>query len=272
MRRSLVSLVFARVTWSALAQAAVVTLKASATKLSLIALALSLTSALALAQSQSAQSATPTDTDISATFSSLVMGDAVDNNGTPINKTFVAVDIKAKVRALQKGDTVYHSILIKERRCPVTIPSGSQCAQIDTVYYVSDSDYASKKDWALGLATGILAVPFKYHRSDHATTGGTTIGGYIGISKTWSSVGQLSLILGGGLALVPSTPATTSTTTTSSSTLTGISIATGVIGKVGSTNTQFGVLLGYDSVDKNANYKYDGRPWLSFTVGYSFSN
>jgi hypothetical protein len=242
-------------------------------KVSLIALALSLTSAPALAELAAA-----TDTDLTARFASLALSDTdtLDANGA-LTVNFVASQVYANVRIVQKAGKTFHSIRIKERLCPDPIPVGLKCAVIGNVYYVSDSEYTAKQLYATGVVTGILAVPFKYHFRDHATTAGSTLGGYIGLSKTYPSAGQFSLILGGGLALVPITAATTnststSTTTNSSGTLTGISIATGIIGKVGSTNTQFGVLFGYDFVDKNANYKYDGKPWLSFTVGYSFSN
>jgi hypothetical protein len=93
------------------------------------------------------------------------------------------------------------------------------------------------------------------------------VGGYLGITQDVGFT-QISEILGGGLALVSTTAATSnfsntasgsssSTTTTSSttSTLTGVTIATGLLGKVGNTNTQLGLLLGMDFVEKSANYK-----------------
>lgn len=61
-------------------------------------------------------------------------------------------------------------------------------------------------------------------------------------------------------------------TTTSDSTLNGVSIATGFIGRIGQTNAQFGILIGADMINKNHNYKYDGKPWLSFSFAYAFSN
>lgn len=54
-----------------------------------------------------------------------------------------------------------------------------------------------------GIVSGLLAVPFKYHFADHAVTAGTTIGAYIGYENEWYPIGSAALIVGGGLALVP---------------------------------------------------------------------
>lgn len=119
------------------------------------------------------------------------------------------------------------------------------------------------------FVTGVLSVPYKWHLSDKSITVGSTIGGYLGYrTKTWRNL-SITPIVGGGLAMVsgdlPGLPGT--------STSTGISLASGLIGTVGSgaTGVQWGVLVGVDWLGHNANYRYEGKPWLAFEVGYSFA-
>lgn len=118
------------------------------------------------------------------------------------------------------------------------------------------------------FVTGVLSVPYKWHLSDKSVTVGSTIGGYLGYrAKTWRNL-SVTPIIGGGLAMVsgdlPGLPGT--------STSTGISLASGLIGTVGtgSTGVQWGVLVGVDWLGHSANYRYEGKPWLAFEVGYNF--
>jgi len=165
------------------------------------------------------------------------------------------------------------------------------------VYYVSNADFVADKDLSLGISYGVLTVPYKYHFSDHALTGGSTVGGYLGLTQNWGFT-QVSEVVGAGLALVSTTAATSnftsgtaggttsgiatahssaastpnSSTAGTTSTLTGLTLAAGLLGKIGNTNTQFGLLAGVDVVAKSDNYQYSGKPWLSLSIGYSFSN
>lgn len=116
------------------------------------------------------------------------------------------------------------------------------------------------------FVTGILSVPYKWHLADKSITVGSTIGGYIGYqTKAWKGI-EVTPIIGGGLALVsgdiPGLPGT--------STSAGVSLASGLIGTVGTTNIQWGVLTGIDWLGRSANYRYEGKPWLAFEVGYNF--
>jgi len=230
-----------------------------------------------------ADTATPavvsTETDAQADFSALKLFPSADLTGTSIAVRSVSADVSV---VPGKTPTVHR---IKLRKFTCAEKDASLCPTKDvantTYYFISDVDYNLDKVASFGVSIGILAVPFKYHFSDHALTSGSTIGGYVGATKT-TPLGDLSLILGGGLAIVSSGAATsnyvsspsspTSPPTSSTSTLTGFSIASGLLGKVGSTNAQIGLLIGYDMVEKSANYKYDSHPWLSFSVGYNFSN
>lgn len=179
--------------------------------------------------------------------------------------------------------------VVSSSNCNVLLP-GEKCVVAGSNYYLTSSKLDGIGVHKVGarLVTGVLAVPFKYHFTDHATTAGATLGGYVGVEGFTGNLGSLAWIVGGGLALVPtvttttnfapsagnssSAGTTTTTTSTSDSTLHGVSIATGPIGRIGKSKAQFGVLLGWDFVNKSEHYKYDSKPWLSFSFSYAFTN
>lgn len=189
-------------------------------------------------------------------------------------KKYKASSLKIKIINTVVKDNKPISYLVKVLEVGGDPITGYLTPTVGLIAYLSISEFDSSHDQSYDIVTGILTVPFKYHFTDHATTAGSTIGGYIGYGLN-KNAGSVSWIVGGGLALVNPTPASASTTSNpnaSTSTITGISIATGIIGSVGTTKVQFGVLVGVDLVEKSQNYKYDGKPWLSFTIGYTFSN
>lgn|GEM_PF-6307104 len=226
-----------------------------------------------------------------AEFTALSLRHNADLSGTAV----AVRKVKAWVSPTDdKSPPTAYKIRLITWICVETEPANCPTAGDPGIYYASSQDYAADKDLSLGISYGVLAVPFKYHFNDRALTGGSTIGGYLGFTQDWGFT-QVSEIFGAGLALVSTTAATsnfsnaaptgassrafstdaataTSGTTPSTSTLTGLSIAAGLLGKLGSTNTQFGVLIGTDLVEKSASYKYNGKVWLSFSVGYNFSN
>lgn len=120
------------------------------------------------------------------------------------------------------------------------------------------------------FVTGVLAVPFKWHLSDKSVTLGSTIGGYLGYqTRTWHDL-TLTPIVGGGLALIDQNAVGQQNAQVS----TGVTIAFGLIGRVGSSGTkgvQLGLIFGRDWLGKGANYRYEGKPWLAFEVGYNFA-
>jgi hypothetical protein len=156
-----------------------------------------------------------------------------------------------------------------ERLCA----AGSDC--VERTYYMQLDFYVNYANQTRQTITGILAVPFKFHATDHNTTAGTTIGGYVGYQwyKMASDI-SIAPIVSGGLALVPQKAATIETKADTppadGTTLTGVSAALGLIGTA-HNDFQFGLLVGWDWVGKDKNYKYEGKPWISFAVGYKFS-
>jgi len=153
-------------------------------------------------------------------------------------------------------------------------------------YTIDKATLQNERFTTQALVTGILAVPFKFHFSDHSTTAGSTLGAYVGYQTTFLNMFTITPILAGGLALISTAPAqattmtasgTTSPSTNSSSqTATGFSVATGLIGSVlsgsnSSSGAQIGLLIGCDWLAKSSNYAYNGKPWIAFEVGYKFT-
>jgi hypothetical protein len=133
-----------------------------------------------------------------------------------------------------------------------------------------------------GYVVGVLAIPYKWHLSDHASTAGTSLGGYVGDKFVYGPT-TVTLIAGGGLALVSTASAqisalsgtTTGTVpatsaTSASQTSVGFTLASGFVGTVGNTNSQVGLVVGIDWLGKQAHYQYEGKPWIAFEVGYNF--
>lgn len=173
-------------------------------------------------------------------------------------------------------DKSYVCVLVETLEGTCVPTTSVQCAESRKYYYARYSDLQNSGADVQQLVTGILAVPFKFHTNDHATTAGATIGGYVGYEFykgkwdiSWDFIGA------GGLALVPQKAATIGskadpTPPAEGSTLTGVSLAVGIIGRAKS-NVQFGLLIGTDWVGKDKSYKYEGKPWISFAIGYNFA-
>lgn len=156
-------------------------------------------------------------------------------------------------------------------------------------YTIAKSAVLNASPTIQGFVSGVLAVPFKYHLSDHSITAGSTIGGYVGYRTSVGNQFAITPVLGGGLALVstsaaqasnagatgsPNTTTNGTATNSSSQTSSGLSIATGFIGSVtsaASKGAQFGIILGVDWLGKNSKYAYEGKPWIAFEVGYNFA-
>jgi hypothetical protein len=121
-----------------------------------------------------------------------------------------------------------------------------------------------------GLTYGILAVPFKFHLSGEKDfTGSATVGPYLGYrADPEGSLGFGIAVVGflGAANIAVSEPGSGST---SPQNLAGFSYGVGLIGTV-KGNFQLGGVLGFDRVSANANYQYNGHPWVAVELGYSF--
>ena len=158
------------------------------------------------------------------------------------------------------------------------------CAALEANCIESGLYYMSSEVWnvyknTLGVTTGALFIPFKYHFSDHAVTPGGSLGVYAGVKWGNKNNGDIATVVAAGLSAVQQGQATANFSATTANgvsnagdTLYGATFAVGLIGRVGSSGPQFGILGGKDFIDKSKNYKYDGKWWLSVSIGYAFSN
>jgi hypothetical protein len=140
--------------------------------------------------------------------------------------------------------------------------------QANHLYTITNQDLAVVRYTNQGFVTGVLSVPFKMHLSDHSVSAGSTVGGYVGYQTSLFNSITVTPVIAGGLALIQ----TQDVNSSSQSNRAGVSLATGIIGNVGphGSGVQLGILLGVDYLGKSADYKYEGKPWLAFEVGYSF--
>jgi hypothetical protein len=138
-----------------------------------------------------------------------------------------------------------------EPPCSVYIRKG-------TVYSVSKAALTSERLVKQNWVTGVLTVPFKFHVADHATTGGSTLGAYVGYQTSFFNSVSITPIVASGLALG------------AEHTGTGFSAATGLIGYVKDTSFQYGLVVGLDFYGKHSDYAYEGKPWLALEIGYNW--
>ncbi len=114
---------------------------------------------------------------------------------------------------------------------------------------------------------GTLVVPFKFRTTDHSITGDATIGAYLG--RTWYLAGAtFTPILSAGISQIAVSNPQDNTKT---DTRTGFTVAPGLIWTI-KENFQIGALVGWDYIGSNGEqpWKYNGKTWLSFAIGYQF--
>ncbi len=122
-----------------------------------------------------------------------------------------------------------------------------------------------------GLTYGLLAVPFKYHLSGAKDfTGSGTVGPYVGYRTQNSGFGYgISYILFLGGSNISVTQASNGNAPATTQNLAGFSYGVGAIATI-KGHFQLGGVLGFDRVSSNANFQYQGKPWIALELGYSF--
>jgi hypothetical protein len=121
-----------------------------------------------------------------------------------------------------------------------------------------------------GFCYGALVVPYKYHfNGSKEFNGNSTIGPYLGYRLDKASIGVAAEFIGfAGASNVSVTQTTNGQASTQN--LAGFSYGVGIIGVVKS-DFQLGVVLGFDTVSKSANYVDNNKPWVAISIGYSFA-
>ncbi len=119
-----------------------------------------------------------------------------------------------------------------------------------------------------GVTYGALVVPFKYHTSgDREYTGSASVGGYAGYRfETLRNLGFTATPIGFMGAANISLPSGSGNGTDN---VMGFSYGVGLVATF-KGSFQTGVVVGWDRVGNNANYKYNGKPWVALEIGYAF--
>lgn len=121
-----------------------------------------------------------------------------------------------------------------------------------------------------GFDYGTLLIPFKYQLHDHSITGNATIGQYIGYKFAGNGVSIMPVISAGLGAVTISNVDSQQTTTTRS--VPSLSISYGIIFNIAKNGLfQAGILTGKDWTGKNNQYAYEGRQWISFSIGTNWT-
>jgi hypothetical protein len=147
--------------------------------------------------------------------------------------------------------------------------------QSNVVIRVTSTQLSDTPPDRFGLTYGVLTVPFKYHVTGaKAFTGSASVGPYAGYRTDNEGLGYgLSFIgfLGASNIAVPQNSNGSGSTASTNSTqnLFGVSYGLGVVATL-KTNFQLGLVVGADRVNANANYEYNGKPWVAAELGYAF--
>ncbi|EPT8452262.1 hypothetical protein ACVS4I_003092 [Vibrio fluvialis] len=124
-------------------------------------------------------------------------------------------------------------------------------------------DYASKFGWQYGA----LIAPYKYYTSNGDLSGGATIAPYFGWRLNIEPINfSFTPILFAGPTMV-----NVEKSDGSDSNVFGVSMGTGLLLEL-HKEFNMGFVLGYDVVSKSEDFDNNGRPWLSVSFGYNFSN
>ncbi len=151
-------------------------------------------------------------------------------------------------------------------------PADTKLFKNSDFVWVSTEDIKEYAPNRYGLTYGALVVPFKKQLSGNKdfTSNSASVGPYIGYRWSKGTLGvALELVGYAGLTSI-SVPQNVNGQNTSQS-LSAISYGVGLIGII-KQNFQVGVVIGADHTNANSGYQYNGKPWLSFSLGYNFSN
>jgi len=118
------------------------------------------------------------------------------------------------------------------------------------------------------LVHGTLIVPFKFRFTDHSLAGSATVGYYVG-QKNYLWGYSFTPIISVGYSPIPVSNPQDSTKTDNKS---GISFAAGAVWEL-DDKFQAGIVFGTDYIGSSPaqTWKYNGKGWMSFSVGYNFA-
>ena len=96
--------------------------------------------------------------------------------------------------------------------------------------------------------------------------GSASLGGYVGYRVTWGGT-EVQYVMFAGATKVDVSATKDGKTTVESRA--GLSSGLGIVTTL-KDEFQVGLIVGFDHVGKNSGYQYNGKPWISVSLGYDF--
>lgn len=123
----------------------------------------------------------------------------------------------------------------------------------------------------VGFDYGTLVVPFKYQLHDNTITGNSTVAQYLGYKFTSAGL-SIMPVFSAGLGVVSISQKDSQQNVTTSS-APSFSVAYGLIVNILKNGLfQAGIMSGWDWAGKGSQYKYEGKPWISISLGTNWTN
>jgi hypothetical protein len=150
--------------------------------------------------------------------------------------------------------------------------SGLPLVKVDDVVVVRQTLISATPPDRYGLTYGTLIVPYKMQlKGDRGTSGGASLGGYLGFRQDRSGITGLALQYvffagGASISVVQNVDGQSV-----SQDVTGLTYGVALLGTVKDT-FQLGVVVGADRVNRNVKYGNNNKPWIALSLGFDFSN
>ncbi len=138
-------------------------------------------------------------------------------------------------------------------------------------YEISAEKLEKTATSTIGFDYGTLVVPFKYQLHDNTITGNTTVGQYLGYKLSSTGLSVMPVISAGlGVVSISQKDSQQNVTTSSAP---SFSVAYGLIVNILKNGLfQAGIMSGWDWAGKGSQYKYEGKPWISISLGTNWTN
>jgi hypothetical protein len=145
--------------------------------------------------------------------------------------------------------------------------SGDNMAEINKYYCISKSSLDNYFKRKAKPEIGILTVPFKLRIDPIKVMAGNTVGPFIGKKFYHQNETSSILLIFASLTNVPLNDLNASVPETKW----GLGIGTGYVWTI-AENFQTGIITGIDLFEGVESWPYKFQPWLSLSIGYSFTS
>lgn len=182
---------------------------------------------------------------------------------------FPGADSIRKVRVSFRGCRLA-SALVGSCQEPA-INCGSNRVVEGNEYEISVEKVEKAATDTVGFDYGTLVVPFKYQLHDNTITGNSSVVQYLGYKFTSTGL-SIMPVVSAGLGVV-SISQKDSQQNVKTSSAPSFSVAYGLIVNILKNGLfQAGIMSGWDWAGKGSQYKYEGKPWISISLGTNWTN